>query len=198
MRRLVFGGSFNPIHHGHLLCAKGVAEKLGYDRVTLIPSALPPHKPASATLAASADRVAMTRLAVAGDPLFEVDSLEIERPGPSYTLDTARDLTARGQGPVNWLIGADMLLYLPKWHRPGQLLQEVNFIIVARQGWALDWEKLPPEYQHLRSNVVDVPLIAISATEIRNRVAAGLSIRYYTPDAVCNYIAEKGLYGALD
>lgn len=195
MRRLVFGGSFNPIHHGHLLCAMGVAEKRGYQRVTLIPSALPPHKAASATLAAFADRLAMTRLAVAGDPLFEVDGLESERAGPSYTLDTARDLTARGQGPVHWLIGADMLLNLPKWHRPAELLQEVNFIIVARHGWSLEWDKLPAEYQHLRSNVVDMQqIISISATEIRHRVAAGLSIRYYTPDSVCAYIADKGLY----
>ena len=194
MRQLVFGGSFNPIHHGHLLCSRSAAEQLGYERIILIPSANPPHKPVSATMAASADRLAMTRIAVAGDPFFQVDGLELERAGPSYTLDTARHLTARGDGPVHWLIGADMLLYLPKWHRPADLLREVNFVVIARPGWSLDWETLPIEYRHLKANVVEVPLISLSSTEIRHRAAAGRSIRYLTPDAVCAYIQERGLY----
>jgi nicotinate-nucleotide adenylyltransferase len=194
MRQLVFGGTFNPIHHGHLICSRAVAEELGFERLLLLPSAQPPHKAASATLADSADRLSMARLAVASDPFITVDDLEIRRAGPSYTLDTARDLTAHGQGPVNWLIGADMLMYLPQWHRPLDLLKEVNFIIVARPGCLLDWEQLPPEYRHLQANVVKAPLISMSSTELRSRVAAGRSIRYLTPDAVCDYIQQRNLY----
>jgi nicotinate-nucleotide adenylyltransferase len=194
MRQLVFGGTFNPIHHGHLACSRAVAEQLGFDRVLLVPSAKPPHKAASATLADSADRLAMTRLAVSGDPFFEVDDLELRRAGPSYTLDTARDLTSRGQGSVSWLIGADTLLNLPKWHRPADLLKEVNFVIMARPGWSLDWQTLPPEYRHLQANVVEAPLMSISSTDIRNRIAIGRSIRYLTPGSVCDYIFERNLY----
>jgi nicotinate-nucleotide adenylyltransferase len=193
MRRLVFGGSFNPIHHGHLLCSRAVAEKAGFDRITLIPSAQPPHKSA-ASVAASADRMAMCQLAVAGDPLFEVDDIEIHRQGSSYSIDTAAELTARGNGPVHWLIGADMLMYLPKWYRAIELLKEINFVVIARPGWTLDWQTLPSEFRQLRENVIEAPLIEISASDIRARVAAGLAVRYMIPDAVCEYIEKRRLY----
>ena len=194
MRILYFGGSFNPIHHGHLLCSRAVAESRGYDRVILVPCAQPPHKADNATLAGSSDRIAMLRGDVGGDPLFDVSPIEIERTGPSYTIDTARELTARGHGPVHWLIGADMLLYLPQWHEVDQLLREVTFIIMHRPGWTIDWTALPAKYQSLQQNISPAPLIALSATDIRARVAAGKSIRYFTPDPVCNYIEEHGLY----
>jgi nicotinate-nucleotide adenylyltransferase len=193
MRRLVFGGSFNPIHNGHLLCSRAVAEKGGFDRITLIPSAQPPHKP-SATMAASTDRLAMCRLAVAGDPFFEVDDLELRREGNSYSFDTARELKARGDGPIHWLIGADMLLYLPKWHRAVEILTVLTFVVIARPGWSLDWDTLPSEFRHLRENVVQAPLIELSASEIRARAAAGLSLRYMTPGAVCDYIEQRKVY----
>src|SRR5688500_16988195 len=139
MRRLCFGGSFNPIHHAHLICARAVAEKAGFDRIVLIPSAQPPHKPSTAQMAPPTDRLAMCRLAASHQPeLFEVDDLELSRSGESFTLDTARQLKARGWQAVNWLIGGDMLLYLPKWHEPEKLLQEVNFFIMARPGWSID------------------------------------------------------------
>ena len=194
MAKLWFGGSFNPIHHAHLICSRAVAEAAGFDRVVLVPSAQPPHKPDSAILAPAADRLAMTRLAVAGDPLFEVDDLELSRTGPSYTLDTARELVARGEGPVSWLIGADMLLILPTWHRPQELLREVHFVVMARPGSPIDWTKLPSEFQHLQQNVIEAPLISISATEIRKRVKEGRSIRCLTPEPVMEYIRERGLY----
>ncbi|MDB5292668.1 MAG: NadD [Phycisphaerales bacterium] len=194
MRTLCFGGSFNPIHHAHLICARSAAETSGFDRVLLIPTSQPPHKPNSATLAAPTDRLAMTRLAVEGDPFFAVDDIELTRCGPSYTFDTVRFLTEREGRPVHWLIGADMLMYLPKWHRGQELIHMVNFLVMARPGWSLDWEKLPPEFRKLREHVIEVPQIAISATQIRERVAAGLPINYLTPPAVCKYIADKKLY----
>ena len=194
MRRLILGGSFNPIHHGHLACSRAVAEAMGFGRVTLIPTAQPPHKAEAATLADAAHRVAMLRVSTAGDGLFDVDEIEMGRAGPSFTIDTAAELARRGEGPIHWLIGADMLLYLPKWHRVDELLTQVNFVIMARPGWPIDWAKLPANLQRLQANVVEAPLMSITASNIRERVSRGLPIRYLTPDPVCEYIAHHGLY----
>ena len=191
MRKLCFGGSFNPIHHAHLLCARAVAEAKGFDRVVLIPSALPPHKLQTIELASPQDRLAMCRLAAEGEPLFEVSDLEVSRSGPSYTIDTVRALRGQGWNRVAWLIGADMVTTLPKWHRPLDLLQEADLMVMARPGWSFDWEALPEPYRVLRERVVEAPLIDVSATTIRGRVSAGRSIRYFTPDAVCEYIAAQ-------
>ncbi len=193
-RRLYFGGSFNPVHHGHLTCARAVAEAGGFGRVVLVPSARPPHKPGSTDLANPADRLAMCRLAVAEDPLFDVDDLELARTGPSYTIDTARALRDRGENSVHWLIGADMLIHLPKWHEPEALLREVSFVAMARPGWTFDWRAMPQSYRALRDAVVEAPLIDISATDLRARVARHQSIAFLTPPAVCRYIQDRGLY----
>ena len=193
-RRLYFGGSFNPVHHGHLICARAVAEAGGFGRVVLVPSARPPHKPGSADLASPSDRLAMCRLAATLDPLFEVDDLELARTGPSYTIDTARALRARGDDAVHWLIGADMLIHLPKWHEPEALLREVSFVVTARPGWTFDWRAMPEPYRKLREAVVEAPLVDISATAIRTRVARGRSIEFLTPPPVCRYILDRGLY----
>lgn len=191
---LCFGGSFNPIHHGHLICSRAVAEGRGFDRVVLIPSFLPPHKPDSADLADAEHRLKMCRLATAGDPLFETSDVEVNRGGPSFTINTARELAQAGWGKVHWLIGADMLLYLPKWRQPSELLREVSFIVMARPGWTIDWDALPANFQALRANVVQAPLIDISASDIRKRAAAELSINYLTAPSVCEYIREYSLY----
>jgi nicotinate-nucleotide adenylyltransferase len=196
MRRLCFGGSFNPIHHGHLICARAVAEKAGFDRIVLIPSAQPPHKPQTSGIAPAEHRLAMCQLAARQQPgLFEVDDLELSRAGRSFTLDTVGQLKARGWPEVNWLIGGDMLLHLPKWHEPEQLLKAANFIIMGRPGWSIDWEKLPAVYRGLERNVVAAPLIDLSATEVRQRVAEGRSIEYLCPPGVVEYIQAHGLYG---
>src|SRR5688500_18660222 len=163
MRTLYFGGSFNPVHHGHLICARHAAERLGFNVVVLVPSANPPHKAASADLASAEDRTRMCRLAVEGAAGFAVNDLETKRTGPSYTIDTARALAGAGGGRVSWLIGADMLRSLPTWHEPDALLSEVDFVIIARPGWSFDWDVLPERFRVLRSNVVEAPLIEISA-----------------------------------
>jgi nicotinate-nucleotide adenylyltransferase len=194
MPTLCFGGSFNPIHNGHLRCAEAVAQATGYDRVLLIPSAQPPHKRDTADLASASDRLAMCRIATQGSELFEVSDIETRRSGPSYTLDTAHELRKRGFDKIDWLIGADMLMFLPKWHRPTDLLREVNFLVMARPGWPLDWDALPPEFRHLREHVVEAPHISITATEIRGRIGRGESIDDLVPPAVARYIAERGLY----
>jgi nicotinate-nucleotide adenylyltransferase len=191
---LCFGGSFNPIHIGHLLVARAVAEQKNFRRVVLIPTGVPPHKQATAELAAADERLAMCQLVAKDDPLFEVEDLELRRAGPSFTLDTARTLKACGWDRVNWLIGADMLSFLPKWHQPLELLREVTLWVVRRPGHGVDWATLPSEYGTLRSQVVDGPLIDVSASDVRRRVRQGLSIRYMVPSAVERYITERELY----
>jgi nicotinate-nucleotide adenylyltransferase len=194
IEKLCIGGSFNPIHHGHLLCARAAAEALGAKPVVIFPAGSPPHKPGGADLASAEDRLAMCRLAVAGIEGFEVDDRELRRAGPSYTIETARELRREGWNQVAWLIGADMLNSLPKWHEPEALLREVRFVVMARPGTEFEWEKLPEAYRVLRENVVEVPGIEMSSTEIRRRVAKGSAIDYFCPPAVCRYIRDHGLY----
>jgi len=138
--------------------------------------------------------MAMCRLAVEGDPLFETNDIELQRPGLSFTIDTTRELKQRGWTNVSWLIGADTVPKLPTWHESVALLAEVQFIVMDRPGSPLDWSLIPQSLQVLRSQVVIIPLIEISASEIRSRVKDGRSVRYLTPDPVANYIANLGLY----
>jgi nicotinate-nucleotide adenylyltransferase len=194
MARLWFGGSFNPIHHGHLICARTVAEVRGFEKVVLVPTYQPPHKLLGPQIATPEDRLAMCRLAVQGSSLFGADDLELRRGGPSFTIDTVRELKRRGESEVHWLIGADMVQILPQWHEPEALLAETRFVLMARPGWSFDWNRLPPPYRSLCEQVVTTPLIEISATGIRNRVAAGQSVNYLLPEAVVKYIEQRGLY----
>lgn len=196
---LCFGGSFNPIHNGHLLCAQSVASCAGYDQVLLIPNAHPPHKPDTPDLAPASDRLAMCHLAAAfmrrDGVTFDVSNIETRRGGPSYTIDTAQELQAAGFAlPIYWLIGADMLMYLPKWHRVEDLLTMVHFVIMARPGWTIDFSKLPKTFQHLQGQIVPAPTVDISATDIRRRVKVGEPIHDLVPPRVAEYIATHRLY----
>ena len=194
MADLWFGGSFNPVHHAHLICARAAAEHAGFEKVILVPSAVSPHKISNSEMASASDRLEMCRLATANVPGFGVSDIELQLPSPSYTLQTVHELKRQGHSQINWLIGGDMLLYLPQWRQPLELLSEVRFVVMARPGWTLDWSLLPPEYRDLRQNVVETPLVQISASDIRRRVTAGISIDYLTPPAVCDYIRNRGLY----
>ena len=194
MATLCFGGSFNPIHHGHLICARAVAERAGYEKVLLIPSSQPPHKPDVTQIADAHHRLAMTEASVRGTTLFDVSSIEVTRKEPSYTLITAQILKQQGLKEVHWLIGADMAQYLPQWHRPEELMQEVHFVVMARPGWSFDWSSLPEPFRVLRDRVVEAPQIELSATQIRRRVAEGKPIDFLTPPAVVEYIRDHGLY----
>jgi nicotinate-nucleotide adenylyltransferase len=120
--------------------------------------------------------------------------LEVTRNGPSYTIDTARQLRARGWPEVQWLIGADTVPMLPEWHEPDALLHEVSFVVMVRPGYNLDWTSLPTQLRPLRGSLVEGPRIEISASDIRRRVAAGQSIRYLTPPAVEEYLLRNRLY----
>ncbi len=194
MRKLCLGGSFNPIHHGHLLCGMAAVEKLGFDTLVLIPSAVPPLKSSTADMARATDRFGMCQLATEGVASIETNGIELQRDTPSFTIDTVRSLKSAGWGKVSWLIGTDVLATLPHWHNLPALLLEVDFVVMCRPGWTTDWQTLPAELRHLQRSVVTVPQIQISATEIRRRVRAGLSIDYMTPPAVAAFIQERGLY----
>lgn len=196
MKRLCFGGSFNPPHLGHTRCAAAVAAVGGFDRVVLIPAAVSPHKLASARdLAPGPDRWEMCRLAAAEFPgLIEISDVDLSRPAPSYTIDTVRLLKSRGWDRLSWLIGADQLQALPRWHKALDLIDEVQFVIMARPGFTLDFQALPREFRRLRDHVVEVEPIDVSATEVRQRVRDGESISHMVCPAVAAYIAEKQLY----
>jgi nicotinate-nucleotide adenylyltransferase len=195
LKTLCLGGSFNPIHHGHLICARAAAESSGFDRILLIPSSQPPHKPADPNMADASHRLKMAQAAVAQSELFEVDGLEIARAGLSYTLDTVRALKRKGIEEVNWLIGADLLPQFQTWHEPVALLAEAVFWVVLRPGFEINWPALPPPLRDLRERVLVAPSIDISATDIRRRVSQGQSIDFLTPPPVVTYIKQNGLYG---
>jgi nicotinate-nucleotide adenylyltransferase len=179
----LYGGSFNPIHHGHLIFARLAKEQLGLDRVVFIPAAISPFKQ-DITPAPAGLRCAMVCAAIAGELGFECSDIEIHRPGPSYSIDTVRQF--RDDEPdaeLYYLIGDDILPTLDAWHEIGALRKLVTFVVMAR-----DAITVPPE----------IPVVQrrfdISSTDIRNRVACGRSIRYLLPMDVSHLIEQNGLY----
>jgi nicotinate-nucleotide adenylyltransferase len=183
LRLGLYGGSFDPIHHGHLILARQAVEDLLLDRVIFIPAAESPFKPDHLGAPAE-DRLAMIKLAIQNEPPFVVDSLELNREGPSYTIDTAR--TYKAQYPDDalfFLVGEDHVAALKKWNEFEQLDQLVNFAILSRSDLPLK---------------VHYPMVRrrfdLSSTEIRNRVAHNLPISYLVPENVQSYIHEKNLY----
>jgi len=199
----LFGGSFNPVHVGHLIVARSLAERLGLEKVFLIPAAAPPHKPAGA-LAPASDRLEMVRLAVRGEPLFEPSDCELRRPGPSYTIHTVEEfqrILPRGT-EIYWIIGADTLPDLVNWYEAERLVDLCTIVTAWRPGWErIDFDLLgkrftPAQIEKLKKGVVHTPCIEISSTDIRRRLAEGRSIRYLVPEAVAEYIYRRGLYGA--
>lgn len=198
---LLFGGSFNPIHYGHLIVARAAAEQLRIPRVVLLPCANPPHKQA-AQLAPALHRLEMCRLAVQDDPLFEVSDWEIRQSGPNYTLLTVRHF--RQQQPdaeLFWLIGLDSLHELTTWYRVGELAAECTLVTAARPGAAPpDLAALrplvrPEDLARIERHILATPQIDIAASEIRARLAAGRSITYLVPPSVEAYIRRQELYG---
>jgi nicotinate-nucleotide adenylyltransferase len=198
---VLFGGSFNPIHNGHLIAVRSVAEQIGAARVIVIPSANPPHKPRG-DLADAADRLEMVRRAVADESGWEASDCELHRDGPSYTIDTvAHFREALGDAvQLCWVIGADSLTELVGWYRVEELVDTCRIVTAARPGWERpDLNLLRPrlseaQIDRLAADVLNTPRIDISATDIRRRVRAGVSIRYLVPDAVLEYIHIRSLY----
>lgn len=197
----LYGGSFDPIHFGHLISARSIAEQLDLERIVLIPSARPPHKQ-GVTMTSAEHRLAMARTAVEGDPLFEVSDVELHREGPSYTYDTVGQfLNVYGEDAMLcWIIGGDTLPELPSWYRVAELVQRVRIVTATRPGWTPpDPAILTPAVgseaaRSLLADSLTTPEIDISATDIRQRVRDGRSIRYMVPESSRSYIARHGLY----
>jgi len=197
---LLFGGTFDPIHHGHLIIARAAAEQLNVPKVILIPSAQPPHK-AEKTISSAEDRLKMTHLAVQDEPLFEVSDCELKRQGPSFTLETVRFFRQQyPQTQFYWLIGADSISELVSWYHIEQLAEECSIVTAARPGFnpqdnqALKSILTDPQIQRLRQNILETPQVDISATRIRRRVRQNQSISCLTPSAVIDYIKRQNLF----
>lgn len=193
----VMGGTFDPIHLGHLAIAEEAREALGLARILFVPAGLPPHKPA-ADVTSVPHRVAMVDLATADNPAFELSRVEVDRPGPSYTVDTV-ELLAR-QDDVTVILSAETFAELPTWHDPDRLFELARVAVVPREGYpAPDPAWLGTEFpgRDDRVSYLAGPRLGLSSTAIRARVAAGRSIRYLVPPAVEAYIVAKGLYRAL-
>ena len=210
----IFGGTFDPIHHGHLRLAEELAEKAKLSEVRFLPSGTPPHRTSPG--ATADDRVAMARLAIANNPRFAVDDRETRRAGPGYTFDTLMEL--RGEvgvsRPLVLLLGADAFLELATWHRWRGLFDLAHIVVAYRPGFPIDtWQARMPEplaheyaarsmQQPLAVHLAPAGGIAavsmtgldISATFVRSALGTGASVRYLLPDAVLDYIQSRGLY----
>lgn len=182
----ILGGTFNPPHIGHLVIAEQVANVLGLDLVMFMPNATPPHIDPKGAIAAK-HRARMVQAAIAGNSHFDIELLEVQRGGKSYTFNTMLQLRLEHPNyEYYFIIGADEVNYLPKWYRIDELVKLVNFVGVNRPG-----QKIRTNYPVTFVDVVDVD---ISSTDIRRRLAQGKSIRYLVPDPVAAYIFEEGLY----
>lgn len=190
MQRLgALGGTFDPIHIGHVLLAQFVGERLALDRVLFVPAADPPHKGECA--APAEDRWAMVELAIQGFPRFEASRLELERPGKSYTIDTLRHLRHSWPAAQLYLIiGADNVAQLATWHDPQGILELCTVVAGSRLSAG---EGADPALV-ARMVLVDTPVIQLSSTQIRQRLGQGLPVRYLLPEKVEEYIRQRGLY----
>jgi nicotinate-nucleotide adenylyltransferase len=198
LRLGILGGTFNPVHLGHLICAQEAHLQLRLDRVLLIPAARSPHKPFDEDDPGAEHRLALCRLAVAGDERLQVSPVEAERPGPSYTVDTLRELHSREPDSELYLIvGGDVAAGLPTWQEPEQVLSLAQLAVATRRGTprrSID-EALGGLRGGERAAFFEMPTIEISSTDIRRRVQSRAPIRYLVPDAVAQYIDEHRLYG---
>lgn len=185
----IFGGSFDPVHHGHLIVARAAREQLGLTQVRFVPTGRQPLKRGHA--AAAVDRLAMVEAAIAGEPGFAVEPLEVLRDGPSYTVETLQVLAAQHPGvPLVLLLGADAAADFARWRDPQGIRALARVVVLTRDGAR---GAGPADLE-----VVRVPAVEISATAIRARVRAGQSIRWLVPDSVAALIAARGLYLTQD
>lgn len=204
----IMGGTFDPIHVGHLAVAEEARDALGLERILFVVAGQPPHKTAG-TVTAAEHRLAMVELAIGGNPAFEVSRLEIDRPGPSYSADTVVELErlerAAGRQPdLTVIMSVETFHDLPSWHEPERLLALARVAVVPREGYPAPepgWlaRQLPAigepgGGQEARVDFLEGPRLGLSSTALRDRVAHGRSIRYLVPDSVAGYIASHSLY----
>ena len=196
----ILGGTFDPIHMGHLRMAEHVFQRMELESIVFIPAYVPPHK-LGQDFAPAQDRYAMTELAVADNPHFTVSDMELKRTGVSYTIDTIRQLHAQYEDrELNFIIGADSVAQLHTWHNIEEMLELTRFVAVWRPGYEGAMEEM---VRHLgeqakeRVLLLDTPVYDISSTEIRTRIRQGLGLAGLVPPAVERYIYEHGLYGCV-
>ncbi len=197
MRLGILGGTFNPPHLGHLVCAQEAHAQLGLDRVALMPAGIPPHKAIDDDPGGEL-RLELCERAVAGDARFGVLRLELDRPGRSYTVDTLRALRERERDDeLTFIVGGDMAHSLPAWREPQAVLELATLAVAERAGAAREQIRAalrPLGEAAERVVFFDMPRIDVSSSLVRERVAAGRPIRYLVPDAVADLVAERGLY----
>ena len=191
----VFGGTFDPVHHGHLALAEEACDALGLETVTFVPASAPPHKPGVPVTPAE-HRFAMVEAAIAGNPRFRCSRIELDRPGPSYTVETLRSMAGH-HADLWFILSSEALAGLPTWREPDRILELARLAVLPRGGQArIDegWlgEHFPGREDRVR--FLPGPLLPISGSVVRRRVAAGRSIRYLVPDAVAHYVAQHRLY----
>ena len=200
MRRIgVIGGTFDPIHYGHLAAAEEARVRVNLERVLFVVARVPPHKlDEEVTLAEH--RLAMVSLAIASNPYFEVSTVDMERPGPSYTVDTISILQEQSgqETELYFIMGMDSLAELPAWHEPQRLIRLCRLVAVKRPGFQMDLDQLEASLPGISSQVqiIDMPEVDISSTELQERVRDGLPIKYQVPEEVETYINEHHLYRA--
>lgn len=189
----IYGGTFDPIHIGHLMMAEQARQAVGLEEVWFVPASTPPHK--RDVSASAKDRLAMVERAVADHPSFRVSRAEMDRSGPSYTVDTVRLLCQEQPDTRFFLImGADMVLDLPRWVRIEEILASVEVIGLMRVGVKLDRRRIPVHIKNRVTWVREGVWVNLSSTWIRERVAAGGSVRYFVPESVRQYMEEHRLY----
>lgn len=196
MRVGILGGTFNPPHIAHLVCAQEAHRELGLDQVLFIPARIPPHKPVEHEPGPE-HRLELCRRAVGDDERFAVADLELRREGPSYTVDTLEELSSQPSQPELFLIvGGDIAVGLPRWHKPERVLELATLAIAKRQGTprAEVEDTLGTLEGGQRSRFFAMPRMGVSSTMIRRRVRGGQPIRYLVPDAVAGYIKDHNLY----
>ncbi|GLY18217.1 putative nicotinate-nucleotide adenylyltransferase [Kineosporia sp. NBRC 101677] len=187
----VMGGTFDPVHHGHLVAASEVGSRFGLDEVLFVPTGEPWQKVDDRRVSPAEHRYLMTVIATAANPRFTVSRVDIDRGGPTYTKDTLRDLSELyPDADLYFITGADALTAILSWKNPDELFQLAYFIGVTRPGHRLDGSGLPAD----RISLLEVPALAISSTDCRDRVADGEPVWYLVPDGVVQYIAKHGLY----
>jgi nicotinate-nucleotide adenylyltransferase len=192
----IMGGTFDPIHFGHLLMAEEARQAFALEQVVFVPNGRPAHKKA-ALVSSPEDRYAMTVLATASNPAFACSRVELDRPGPSYTIDTLRHF--RTEHPeldaLYFITGADAILEILSWHEAAHLVDEFLFIAVTRPGFILErLREIVDSHVLQRVSFLPMPGLEISSTDIRRRVRAGRSVKYLTPEPVEEYLLKKGLY----
>ncbi len=194
----ILGGTFDPIHNGHLELAQAVAQSLALPMVVFVPVGDPPHKQRQ-PITPAAHRLRMVELALAERPKFAVSRVDVDRPGPHYSVDTVRLLRGKYNVAAEdcyFILGADTLMGLPSWYKPGQLLELCRLAVVHRPGYHPNLSLLAKRLPGVRAKItwVAMPDVFISATAVRHRVAQGLSIAQYVPARVARYIAQHNLY----